>query len=1212
MRGRKGFTLVELVIVIAVIVILAAVLIPTFSGVIEKANNAKDFSLVSEMNKVLALEEATDGKNETMHDAALVLEEYGMDIEKLPSSKGYIYVWNSKENRVAALNKDYKLVFPQGEEINDSNKENYFAVAKTEEEINNLYSLGYSVYLKESATVTTVNATQGFDAGNNTTAISVSYTNSGTQAKDVVIRTNGGTLTVNAPQDEVAHYGYADSVEIIAVKNASYSEHGTVPFLEIAKGHIVLESDSNVSHLHFDKKADENSFDTIKVTKASSVELPTFSRDSIGTSLKDPVLVVEFATEGAAQSEYVWLVETGVYEKMAVTNSSATPTETTQNVENASATAKAIANQIANAVGENDTVTDGGVDKEATKSAAIDNYYNEEESPVNIPLGTYAYYSNDGKLVTIKEDGNFFDSLPDGVTVTICKDITLGDTEVTIENKSLTIKGVSGNRPIVKGHFVIKNDGNDKIEFKHLEIRATIQGKAIIFDKSTCSRLTDLNILTVDDCKLFTTLKKDSDTGNTIAIALGHTSNVVGTKLVATNNIFETDSYSQSNGKGCLTASISSNTNVSGEYTTDVYSIDKHVIKGNTFRGNIYYAYIGGYADFVDNEVDFYHYDENGNIVTDAGRAFQIRGSYTINSKGAQCELTVKGNTFKNMEQLFKFYTLDRTDFSKIALDIRGTSDAEPNKFENISSLGEADGNSTKTLTEYIEYFSSKQWGGINGAYVTIAMDKINMSLEGTLETGYMTLSNGTQVMTYTQAVNPADGRRTGYSLTDAAGNKYWYYAQFNDNINYFIKDGTNEFYVAILGGGGDCESLKVKDTSNGWPKNDNGTNEPDWATDNTVKAALTKKTFKYLDGKGDSKVGALYKSGFSIATDNFGNTYFNASVSQENNVVTLTQAGNGVMNIAVSNIGSYSKVAFVSEAGSDANTLYVVYTGEKLGQITLNVPCDAEIGVNVDNMLVYKKAKVTIDAGKSVNGILKITKESAKETTLINNGTIGKLYIHAKTTLTNNGTITTVAVGDILPGGIDARIRTCRDAKGTIITNYGSITTIHSLVTITLTNETTGHINSLAISFLNNDAMQYTGGSIVVNNGFMCDSVPGGNIEIYSSCNFTNTGTIGVAGRGTQSSHDPCDKVGGMIVIGYWGYSNAHDGTVFTNTGTIYAGARHNETAHQQVTFWICGTTSGNPVTITVINSGTIHGKNTIPSYGVDANHNVPASWNN
>ena len=40
-KNKKGFTIVELVIVIAVIAILAAVLIPTFSNVVTKANESK-------------------------------------------------------------------------------------------------------------------------------------------------------------------------------------------------------------------------------------------------------------------------------------------------------------------------------------------------------------------------------------------------------------------------------------------------------------------------------------------------------------------------------------------------------------------------------------------------------------------------------------------------------------------------------------------------------------------------------------------------------------------------------------------------------------------------------------------------------------------------------------------------------------------------------------------------------------------------------------------------------------------------------------------------------------------------------------------------------------------------------------------------------------------------------------------------------------------
>lgn len=41
-NNRKGFTITELIIVIAVIAILAAVLIPTFSSIIDKAEDSRD------------------------------------------------------------------------------------------------------------------------------------------------------------------------------------------------------------------------------------------------------------------------------------------------------------------------------------------------------------------------------------------------------------------------------------------------------------------------------------------------------------------------------------------------------------------------------------------------------------------------------------------------------------------------------------------------------------------------------------------------------------------------------------------------------------------------------------------------------------------------------------------------------------------------------------------------------------------------------------------------------------------------------------------------------------------------------------------------------------------------------------------------------------------------------------------------------------------
>ncbi len=60
--NKKGFTIVELVIVIAVIAILAAVLIPTFSGVVDKANQSAALQKArNEYTEVMA-KDLADGK----------------------------------------------------------------------------------------------------------------------------------------------------------------------------------------------------------------------------------------------------------------------------------------------------------------------------------------------------------------------------------------------------------------------------------------------------------------------------------------------------------------------------------------------------------------------------------------------------------------------------------------------------------------------------------------------------------------------------------------------------------------------------------------------------------------------------------------------------------------------------------------------------------------------------------------------------------------------------------------------------------------------------------------------------------------------------------------------------------------------------------------------------------------------------------------------
>jgi type IV pilus assembly protein PilA len=60
--NKKGFTIVELVIVIAVIAILAAVLIPTFANVVEKANKSAVLTSARNAYTELLAEDSVQGQ----------------------------------------------------------------------------------------------------------------------------------------------------------------------------------------------------------------------------------------------------------------------------------------------------------------------------------------------------------------------------------------------------------------------------------------------------------------------------------------------------------------------------------------------------------------------------------------------------------------------------------------------------------------------------------------------------------------------------------------------------------------------------------------------------------------------------------------------------------------------------------------------------------------------------------------------------------------------------------------------------------------------------------------------------------------------------------------------------------------------------------------------------------------------------------------------
>ena len=110
--NKKGFTIVELVIVIAVIAILAAVLIPTFSNLIKKANQSSDIQAARQMNTVLAAEQGLGDDIDKVIDALI---ENGYNANGLtPVTANHEFHYYVAYERVVLVDtKKGEVVFPK-------------------------------------------------------------------------------------------------------------------------------------------------------------------------------------------------------------------------------------------------------------------------------------------------------------------------------------------------------------------------------------------------------------------------------------------------------------------------------------------------------------------------------------------------------------------------------------------------------------------------------------------------------------------------------------------------------------------------------------------------------------------------------------------------------------------------------------------------------------------------------------------------------------------------------------------------------------------------------------------------------------------------------------------------------------------------------------------------------------------------------------------
>ncbi len=112
--SKAGFTLVELIVVIAVLAILAAVAVPTYSGYVKKANNAKVLSELTTVvtaassvaaedgKSVYSIQIGTDGTITVKTDASTTLTDAGKDMafyaENIDATSGKMENWSTVTN----------------------------------------------------------------------------------------------------------------------------------------------------------------------------------------------------------------------------------------------------------------------------------------------------------------------------------------------------------------------------------------------------------------------------------------------------------------------------------------------------------------------------------------------------------------------------------------------------------------------------------------------------------------------------------------------------------------------------------------------------------------------------------------------------------------------------------------------------------------------------------------------------------------------------------------------------------------------------------------------------------------------------------------------------------------------------------------------------------------------------------------------------------
>ncbi len=279
-KNQKGFTLVELLVVIAILAILATVAVVGYSSFIDSANKSVDQQVVAQMNTALQAA-SVEGRPQNRTDLLKLFDKHDIDINKLaPVTEGYAFYWDMTENKIVIVNnvkdieEDWEYIVSNGfGKLTEAESVEYITSAISESSKTN------PALIKLSGDVTT------------TECITV------TEEQCVIIDLNGHTIG----------YENSDKLALQVEKDATLTvKNGDIKGkVNNVGGHLTLD------HVNVNKEADSEVKGALAFSRASDTYITncTFTADknaghTIGTN----------STYDADDGARVYIIDSKIYQ----------------------------------------------------------------------------------------------------------------------------------------------------------------------------------------------------------------------------------------------------------------------------------------------------------------------------------------------------------------------------------------------------------------------------------------------------------------------------------------------------------------------------------------------------------------------------------------------------------------------------------------------------------------------------------------------------------------------------------------------------------------------------------------------------------------------------------------------------------------------------------------------------------------------------------